>query len=178
MWIQGNENKKRKTANRLICRLPSSTSNTSKEQETVAETIENNVGKEIVEKTQTNPKYYEKMSALLRELVEKRKKDVINYEEYLHQIVELAKKVHKPESGMEYPAGIRESAAKRAFYDYFDGDANIVNQLHEAVMFNKQDNFRGNKIKERKIWRAIRMFAVSKISWIKKQKKNFENQAR
>ena len=131
-------------------------SSTPKEQEAVAETIENNVGKEIVEKTRSNPKYYEKMSELLRELIAKRKNDVINYEEYLRQIVELAKKVHKPESGTEYPADIRESAAKRAFYDYLDGDANVANQLHEAVMFSKQDNFRGSKIKERKIWRAIR----------------------
>lgn len=139
-----------------IAALKDMPSSTPKEQEAVAETIENNVGKEIVEKTRSNPKYYEKMSELLRELIAKRKNDVINYEEYLCQIVELAKKVHKPESGTEYPADIRESAAKRAFYDYLDGDANVANQLHEAVMFSKQDNFRGSKIKERKIWRAIR----------------------
>ena len=77
-------------------------SSTPKEQEAVAETIENNIGKEIVERTQSNPKYYEKMSALLRELIEKRKNDVINYEEYLRQIVELARKVHKPESCLLY----------------------------------------------------------------------------
>lgn len=139
-----------------VAALKDMPSSTLKEQEAVAETIENNVGKEIVEKTRSNPKYYEKMSELLRELIAKRKNDVINYEEYLRQIVELAKKVHKPESGTEYPADIRESAAKRAFYDYLDGDANVANQLHEAVMFSKQDNFRGSKIKERKIWRAIR----------------------
>lgn len=90
-------------------------SSTPKEQEAVAETIENNIGKEIVERTQSTPKYYEKMSALLRELIEKRKNDVINYEEYLRQIVELVRKVHKPERGMEYPPGIRESAVKQAF---------------------------------------------------------------
>ena len=139
-----------------IAALKDMPSSTPKEQEAVAETIENNVGKEIVEKTRSNPKYYEKMSELLRELIAKRRNDVINYEEYLRQIVELAKKVHKPESSTEYPADIRESAAKRAFYDYLDGDANVANQLHEAVMFSKQDNFRGSKIKERKIWRAIR----------------------
>ena len=129
---------------------------TPKEQEAVAETIENNIGKEIVERTQSNPKYYEKMSALLRELIEKRKHDVINYEEYLHRIVEVARKVHKPESSIEYPSGIRESAAKRAFFDFYHGDADIADQLYDAVVSSKQDNFRGNKIKERKIWRAVR----------------------
>ena len=96
------------------------------------------------------------MSALLRELIEKRKNDVINYEEYLHRIVEVARKVYKPESSIEYPSGIRESAAKRAFFDFYHGDADIADQLYDAVVSSKQDNFRGNKIKERKIWRAVR----------------------
>lgn len=139
-----------------ISALKDMPASTPKEKEAVAETIENNIGKEIVEKTQSNPKYYEKMSALLRELIEKRKNDVINYEEYLRQVVELARKVHKPERGTEYPLGIRESAAKRAFYDHLNGDAVVANQIYDAVMSSKQDNFRGNKIKERKIWRAIR----------------------
>lgn len=139
-----------------ISALKDMPASTPKEQEAVAETIENNIGKEIVERIQSNPKYYEKMSALLRELIEKRKNDVINYEEYLRQIVELARKVHKPESGTEYPSGIRESAAKRAFYDHLNGDTVVANQIYNAVMSSKQDNFRGSKIKERKIWRAIR----------------------
>ncbi len=84
---------------------------TKKEQEAVAETIENNVQKEIVEKRQSNPKYYEKMSALLRELIEQRKNEVINYEEYLKRIVELAKDMRKPESTSRYPERIRNSAA-------------------------------------------------------------------
>lgn len=139
-----------------ISALKDMPASTPREKEAVAETIENNIGKEIVEKTQSNPKYYEKMSALLRELIEKRKNDVINYEEYLRQIVELARKVHKPESGTEYPPEIRESAAKRAFYDHLNGNAVVANQIYDAVMSSKQDNFRGSKIKERKIWRAIR----------------------
>ena len=139
-----------------ISALKDMPASTPKEQEAVAETIENNIGKEIVERTQSNPKYYEKMSALLRELIEKRKNDVINYEEYLRQIVELARKVHKPESGAEYPPEIRESAAKQAFYDHLNGDTAVANQIYDAVMSSKQDNFRGSKIKERKIWRAIR----------------------
>ena len=41
-----------------------------KRQEAVAETIENNVRKVIVEESQTNPKYYEKMSKLLDEIIQ------------------------------------------------------------------------------------------------------------
>ncbi len=139
-----------------ITTLKEMSAETKREQEAVAETIENNVGKEIVEKSQSNPKYYEKMSALLRELIKKRKNDVLNYEEYLEQIVELARKVHKPENSSDYPENIRGSAAKRAFYDYMEGDADMAERLHETVLATKQDSFRGNKVKERKLWRAIR----------------------
>lgn len=136
-----------------IAAMPSST---KAEQEAVAETIENNIGKEIVERSQSNPKYYEKMSALLGELVAKRKKDVLDYEEYLREIVALATKVHQPESSGAYPENVRNSAAKRAFYDYLNNDADSAEALHEAILRVRQADFRGNKIKERKIWRVIK----------------------
>lgn len=129
---------------------------TKEDKEAVAETIENNVGKEIVEKSQGNPRYYEKMSALLRELIEQRKRDVLDYEEYLQKIVELTRKVHNPERDSGYPDNIRNSAAKRAFYDYLNGNADIAETIHEAVLASRQDSFRGNKVKERKIRRAIK----------------------
>jgi type I restriction enzyme R subunit len=130
-------------------------SKTKKEQEAVAETIENNVQKEIVEKQQSNPKYYEKMSALLRELIEQRRNEVINYEEYLKRIVELAKDMRKPESTSRYPASIRSSAAMRALYDNLDCDEEIAIAVHNAILDARLDGFRGNIVKERKIRRAI-----------------------
>ncbi len=128
---------------------------TKKEQEAVAETIENNVQKEIVEKRQSNPKYYEKMSALLRELIEQRKNEVINYEEYLKRIVDLAKDMRKPESTSRYPERIRNSAAMRALYDNLDSDEELAIAVHNAVLDARLDGFRGNIVKERKIRRAI-----------------------
>ena len=95
------------------------------------------------------------MSALLEGLIEQRKKDVLEYEKYLQKIVELCRKVHRPEAGMDYPENIRNSAAKRAFYDYSGGNAELAEKLHEAVLASRQDCFRGNKVKERKIKRAI-----------------------
>lgn len=128
---------------------------TKKEQEAVAETIENNVQKEIVEKRQSNPKYYEKMSALLRELIEQRRNEVINYEEYLKRIVELAKDIRQPESTSRYPERIRNSAAMRALYDNLDGDEEHAVSVHQAILEARLDGFRGNIVKERKIRRAI-----------------------
>ena len=128
---------------------------TKKEQEAIAETIENNVQKEIVEKRQSNPKYYEKMSALLRELIEQRRNEVINYEEYLKRIVELAKDIRQPESTSRYPERIRNSAAMRALYDNLDGNEELAVCVHQSILEARLDGFRGNIVKERKIRRAI-----------------------
>lgn len=128
---------------------------TKEQQDAVAETIENNVQKEIVEKRQSNPKYYEKMSALLREIINQRKSEVINYEEYLKRIVELARDMHQPENTSRYPESIRQSVAMRALYDNLDGDEALAIDVHNAVLDARLDGFRGNIVKERKIRRAI-----------------------
>lgn len=139
-----------------LAALAAMPSSTKKEQEAVAETIENNIGKEIVERSQSNPKYYEKMSALLGELVAKRKKEVLDYEAYLREIVALATKVHQPESSGAYPENVRNSAAKRAFYDYLNNDADTAEALHAAILSVRLADWRGNIVKKRKIERAIK----------------------
>ena len=59
----------------------------------VAETIENNVRSKIIKEHLNDPAYYDKMSALLDEIIAARKANAIEYEEYLKQIAELAKRV-------------------------------------------------------------------------------------
>jgi len=59
----------------------------------VAETIENNVRSKIIKEHLNDPAYYDKMSALLDEIIAMRKARAIEYEEYLKQIAELAKRV-------------------------------------------------------------------------------------
>jgi type I restriction enzyme, R subunit len=85
-------------------------------REAVAETIENNVRKLIIDETPINPKYYERMSALLDALIAQRKSDKFDYEKYLADIVALAKKAQNPTEGATYPASLN-SPAKRALYD-------------------------------------------------------------
>ena len=84
--------------------------NLRKDKEAVAETIENNVRKIIVEESPTNPKYYEKMSVLLEEVIRQRKAAAISYEEHLKRIAEIARKAKKPETTFEYPASINTKA--------------------------------------------------------------------
>ena len=75
-------------------------------QEAVAETIENNVRKLIIDETPINPKYYETMSELLDALIEQRKQQALDYEKYLAEIVALTRKVNNPATGAIYPATI------------------------------------------------------------------------
>ncbi|MFD2175912.1 hypothetical protein [Rhodobacter lacus] len=87
-----------------------------KNREAVAETIENNVRKLIIDETPINPKYYEKMSELLDALIAQRKTEAIDYEAYLAKIVELTKQAKSPEKTTSYPAVVN-TPAKRALYD-------------------------------------------------------------
>lgn len=123
-------------------------------RDAAAETIENNVKRELIAKRSSNPRYYEKMSQLLTDLIEKRKQSVIEYEEYLAQFKKYVHKAFHPEDSKDYPASIRVSAAKRAFYDLLDDEV-LANSVHDAINLVRQDGWRGNKIKERKIRRAI-----------------------
>jgi type I restriction enzyme, R subunit len=124
-------------------------------KEAVAETIENNVRKLIIDETPINPKYYETMSDLLDALIEQRKREAIDYEKYLTEIVALTKKAKNPAAGASYPGAIN-TAAKRALYDNLNKDQAIATALDAEVRKIKKDDWRGNKFKEREVRNAIR----------------------
>lgn len=121
----------------------------SKDKNSMAETIENNVRKKIVESNPINPKYYEKMSVLLDELIEQRKQESIDYESYLKKIAQIAKQVINP-SDNQYPASI-DSAGKRALFDNLCQDEEWVNRLHDVIQTNKLDDYLNNPMKQRKL---------------------------
>lgn len=125
-----------------------------KDQEAVAETIENNVRRLIVDETPTNPKYYEKMSVLLDEIIKLRKEQVDDYKDYLEKIVDLAKKVKDPGNSAEYPKSVN-TGARRALYDNLGQDESVTLAIDEAILSSKPDGWRGNRIKERKVKYAI-----------------------
>ena len=116
-----------------------------KNKEAAAETIENNVRRLIIDETPTNPKYYEKMSILLDELIKQRKEQVSDYEEYLKKIVELTKKVKNPSYSNNYPKSIN-SSAKRALYDNLDQNEELSLAIDKEIRYSKPDGWRGNKI--------------------------------
>lgn len=125
-----------------------------KNEKTRALVIENNIRKVIVEENPINPKYFEKMSELLEELVAQRRRDAISYKEYLRQIAELAKQVKTPNL-VDYPAALN-TPGKRALYDNFfpqqEGTTLLVDEtLHE----NAQDGWRMNRAKKRLLGNCV-----------------------
>ena len=56
-------------------------SKSSDEKSGAAESIENNIRRKIVEKKTVNPKYYEKMSEILEQLIKERNDSVVSYKE-------------------------------------------------------------------------------------------------
>ena len=123
-------------------------------QDAVAETIENNVRKLIIDEMAANPKYYERMSALLDALIESRRTGAIAYAEYLDNIVALTKQVKHPEGGSSYPAAIT-TGARRALYDNLERDEELAVRVDAAILATKKADWRGNKLKEREVRNAI-----------------------
>ena len=125
-----------------------------KRQEAVAETIENNVRKVIIEESQTNPKYYEKMSKLLDEIIQMRKQETCDYQEYLAKIKDLASRVTEPSSSESYPNSIN-TRAKQALYDNLNSDEELAIVLNKVILDNKLDGWRDGGIKEKKLMLAV-----------------------
>ena len=102
-----------------------------------------------------NPKYYEKMSAILDELIRERRKGVAAYEEFLERYIDLVKKSESPENNPHYPESVRHSAARRAFYDNCGENESLAIAIDEAVKNSKQADFRYNEFKIRRIKSAL-----------------------
>ncbi len=123
--------------------------------EAMAETIENNVRRLIIDEMAVNPKYYEKMSELLDALILERKQEALKYRAYLAKVVELTKKVSKPESQSSYPASIN-SAARRALFDNLDKNESLAVAVDTAIRDVKKDDWRGMKAKRIEVKNAIK----------------------
>jgi len=126
-----------------------------KNREASAETIENNVRRVIIEERPTNPKYFEKMSMLLDQLILDRKRGALEYEAYLQKVVDLTRQVKQPESGTDYPATV-STGARRALYDNLEGNEALTLALDAEVRRVKQDGWRGNRLREKEVKLAVK----------------------
>ncbi|MGB7709018.1 MAG: type I restriction endonuclease subunit R [Microcoleus sp.] len=128
-----------------------------KNQGAVAETIENNMRKIILNQSPVNPKYYEEMSELLDALIEERRQQATSYQEYLEKVKQLAKQIIQPQGFAQsnYPLSL-DTPGKRSLYDNVGKNEDLALSIDNAVRSTKKEGWIGNRFKEREIERAIR----------------------
>ena len=147
-----------------------------KDRRGIAETIENNVRRLIIDESAVNPKYYEKMSTLLDALILRRKQEAVDYEEYLAEVIELTRKVSKPEAQSPYPPSINTPALRSLFDNLTGSPAPAIREtpapygnearsgtrealalsLDRGIRRIKKADWRGHPIKEKEVRNAIK----------------------
>jgi type I restriction enzyme R subunit len=136
----------------------------------VAETIENNVRRKIMQERLNDPAFYEKMSALLDEIIKFRKERADEYEAYLRKAAELAKQVQAGVAD-DAPDALKASAGLRAIYNNLkarpraaDGDDGaqssgpelaLAMRIDAKVREVRPDAWRGHQAKEQVIKRGL-----------------------
>lgn len=124
--------------------------------EAVAETIANNMRKVIIDERAMNPKYYDKMSQLLDAIIEERRKQALDYQQYLAKLLDAASQLGtKTTTGASYPDWA-DNEARRALIDFQFPDPAMPIQVDTAVLTSKPHNWVGHPMKERKVKNAIR----------------------
>ncbi len=113
------------------------------------------VRKLVIDEQPINPKYYEKMSELLDALIERRKREAVDYQKYLEEIVELTKKVQNPVAGEAYPKALN-TPARRALFDNLRQDEVLALAVDTAVRTSRQDDWRSNPFKIKKVKLAVK----------------------
>lgn len=126
-----------------------------KERDGISEAIENNATKELVQKRLVNPAFFERMSEVLRKLIEDRKAGVIEYRRLLEEYKKLAEQLRNPALTGRYPASIADSPVKQALFDNFGEDEKLALALHKAFLGSKLQGFKFNIPKQNKIKQAL-----------------------
>ncbi len=145
-------------------------------QDAIAETIMNNVRSKIVKEHLNDPAYYDRMSVLLKEIIDDLRAKRISYAEFLKRVADVAKKVN---SGQDeaIPEPLKRSPALRALYNnlkdstaaenamlaetsdvdspLYDPALRLAQRLDEAIRLEKPDDWRGYGPRELVVKRAM-----------------------
>ncbi len=122
-------------------------------KEAVAETIANNVRSKIIKEHLNDPVFYDRMSALLKEIIDDLKAKRIGYEEFLKHIADVARQVQAGKSD-DTPAQL-DTPGKRALFNNLDGNEELAMQLDAEVKHVRPAGWRGNQAKENVIKAAL-----------------------
>ena len=88
-----------------------------------------------------NPAFYDRMSALLEEIIAARKARAVEYEEYLRQIAELVRQAVTGHGGAA-PKTL-DTPGKRALYDNLSEDEELALRVHSTLRETCPDDWRG-----------------------------------
>lgn len=143
-----------KQGNSALDQLPAGL---KKDPEAMAETIENNLRKNIIDQNPVNPKYYDQMSELLDDLIQERRQQAIDYQGYLEKVKHLSAQIVQPigTHPQAYPASIN-TPALRSLYDNLGQNEVLAVQVDTTVRSTKKESWVGNPVKEREVAYAIR----------------------
>lgn len=119
----------------------------------IAETIENNVRRKIIKEHLNDPAYYEKLSALLDEIIADRKAKAIEYEDYLKSIADLAARVQAGQSP-DTPDSL-DTPGKRALYSNLGENEELALKIDDTVKAKSPDGWRGVQAREQVVKRAL-----------------------
>lgn len=122
-------------------------------QDAIAEAIENNVRSKIIRENLTDPAFYEKMSALLDEIIKARKDKALKYEDYLQEIADMIAQVQAGQS--DGTPQTLNTPGKKALYNNLGQNEALALKIHETVMFVRPDSWRGVQAKEHVIKLAL-----------------------
>jgi len=122
-------------------------------KEAIAEAIINNVRRKIIKEFLNDPAFYEKMSALLQEVITLRKVKAIEYEEYLKRIVEIA--INTQNGRTDDTPKKLNSPGKRALWNNLGQNEEIALEVDEVVKRVRPDDWRGNQARENVIKAAL-----------------------
>jgi type I restriction enzyme R subunit len=94
------------------------------------------------------------MSELLDALIERRRQEALDYAAYSARIVELTEQAKSGPAAAAYPAAL-DTPAKRALYDNLEKNDALALAVDAAVRINRQDDWRNNIVKVKKVRNAI-----------------------
>jgi len=142
-------------------------------KEAIAETIKNNVRSKIIKEHLSDPAFYERMSALLDEIIAARK--AIEYEEFLRRIAALAKTVQAGKTDntstrldtqeklalcgllekIQSRSPVQPASEVNPFADGLPTPEALALRIDESIYRVRPSDWRGNLSKERVIQAAI-----------------------
>ena len=124
-----------------------------------AATIENNVRRLIVDRSEVNPRYYDEISHLLDDIIRQRRQGAMDYREYLSEIEGLSGRIAEHENPDRYPSNIN-TGALRALFDNLDdlpGDHReaVALAIDTTILTTRRDDWRSHRFRRREVRNAI-----------------------